>query len=148
MWLKHVKTIINYPPNHHKWVVSTIPKWVVYYCFNHINVPWIWQDWADIFIRSKPWGPLKLSSANGAWKCADCRKGDPEQRKSMKIWHPRARWRWWRAISKDFGCVWRLHVFCSLNGLSPVTKTDLRNSSTSCSRSLMPMFRIECRYHM
>ena len=25
-----VKTILDHLPNHHKWVVQTIPKWVVY----------------------------------------------------------------------------------------------------------------------
>ena len=35
--------IINHPPNHHKWVVQTIQKWVVYYCHTHIfkTIPWI-----------------------------------------------------------------------------------------------------------
>ena len=32
-----VATMINHPPNHHKWVVGTIPKWVVYSCLNHIS---------------------------------------------------------------------------------------------------------------
>ena len=44
--IKHYKTIlnhinvgiaINHPPNHHKWVVNTIKKLVVYYCYTHIK---------------------------------------------------------------------------------------------------------------
>ena len=33
MWLK---TIINNPQNHHKWVIYTFKNGVVYYCFTHI----------------------------------------------------------------------------------------------------------------
>ena len=31
------KTTINHPANHHKQVVYTIPKWIVYHCFTHIT---------------------------------------------------------------------------------------------------------------
>ena len=70
------KTIINHSPNHQKWVVKTIPKWVVYYCFTHISgLPYNFSTFTNCLGDLEGVGTWvsrigwNIIFPNGQWEC-------------------------------------------------------------------------------